>query len=98
VLSLYILPAIAAILKTRKRKLENVATIEASSLVSSTNLVNDQTVHVVSFIDTLVAFKLKPVAANNAPELELLTLKAISSRKLCLNLLNNIELSTLLYA
>jgi hypothetical protein len=98
VLSLYLLPAIAAILKTRKRKLEYVTAAETNSLASSASLVNSQIIHVVSFIDTLVTFKIKTVANNNAPELQLLTLKSLSSRKFCLGLFNNIELSTLLYS
>jgi len=97
ILSLYILPAVAAILKTRKRKLEHTASAEINSLKSSSNLVGEQIAHTVSFLDTLLGFKAKTTKSNDIVELQLLPMKSLASRKFCFGLLNQVELSTFLY-
>jgi len=92
------LPAIAAILKTRKRKLESVANTETNSLKNSSNVVNDQLGYTVHFIDTLLSFKTKSMENEKTPELQLLSLKSVTSRKFCFSLLNKIKASTFFYA
>jgi len=96
---LYILPAIAAILKTRKRKLEFVANADSSVALkpASLGLINEQISNTIVLIDSLFAFNVKANASNPSAELQIVTLKFASSRKLCLDLLNNVQLGALFY-
>jgi hypothetical protein len=90
---LYILPAIAAILKTRKRKLESVANADVSSLKNSSSIVNDLLTHLVSSIDVLLTFKTKSAENEKASDLQLISMKSVASRKFCFGLLNDVKMS-----
>jgi hypothetical protein len=105
-ISLYILPSVAAILKVRKRKLLQSSTNESTSLQVFSTSINDLAVA------CLTKFNGKLISANvnlsefitsiQSGDLKLRTqsvsLKVESSRELNFKLLNQAQLSVLLYA
>jgi len=100
-LSFYLLPALAAILKIRKRKLAAQAT-SSSSTVASTDTANSTTESTNSLISSLSA-KISSFdnnvsqSGNLSNSLNVLSLQIEASNRLNLSVLSQAQLTTLFY-
>jgi hypothetical protein len=97
-LCLYLLPAIATILKIRKRKLSQSAVADSVALQATSSSINDLTASVLAkFNGKLASTALNFQNSNLKFKLHSISLKVECFRELSFNLLNQTQLSTLLY-
>jgi hypothetical protein len=97
-LCLYILPAIATILKIRKRKISQSAVADSVALQATSSSINDLTASVLAkFNGKLASTALNFQNSNLKFKLHSISLKVECVRELSFNFLNQTQLSTLLY-
>jgi len=99
-LSFYLLPALSAILKIRKRKLAQTNNaMDSLSLSGSSNIVVEATKSIVSdFNSKLVSLDFNNNARNNLnSKLNLLVLQAESARQFNFSVVSQVQLAAIFY-